>query len=186
MGHQIESSTNTRIHVDVDFLYRQGESLANLGRHADALAAFDQAIAVYPKMTQSANPHKLAGLWVFRAVVLLHLQSYDDALISCDRALDLEPRNIEALVFRGVALNYLGRYQDSYASYANAMGLANPQKTYDEYSLLSVLSGTKIKAQIGALSRAALPFFQRFLLQNQFRFRLRRFWCRLKQLKFRH
>ena len=143
MGQQIESNANAMNNVDIDLLYHQGKSLANLGHYADALAAFEQAIAAHSSRTQAGNAHMLTALWVFRAVVLLHLQAYDDALTSCDHALALEPRNVEALVFRGVALNYLERYQDSYASYAKAMGLASPKRAADGPSLANFLSSIK-------------------------------------------
>ena len=120
MAHTIDSNVDQNNHVDAELFYQQGESLANLGHYSEALVAFDQAIAAH-----HSNPTKRAATWVFRAVVLLHLQSYDDALVSCDRALELEPRHVEALVFRGVALNYLECYQDSYASYAKAISLAH-------------------------------------------------------------
>lgn len=119
MGQTIDSNASSNNEVDADLFYQQGESLANLGHYAEALVAFDRAIAAH-----QVNKTKVAATWVFRAVVLIHLQAYEEALVSCERALKLEPKHMEALVFRGVALNYLGQYQDSYTSYAKAIGLA--------------------------------------------------------------
>jgi len=93
--------------------YRQGEALADNGQYAESLISFDQAIALQPN-------HDAA--WVFRGVVLIHLEHYQDALSSCDRAIKLCPDNSEAWLFRAVALQRLGRYQEAYSSYSQAIG----------------------------------------------------------------
>ncbi|GAB4377932.1 MAG: hypothetical protein Kow00121_28720 [Elainellaceae cyanobacterium] len=94
-------------------LYAYGESLANSGRYLEALVSFEQVLALQPK-------HHAA--WVFRGVMLLHLDRYSEALESCDRALAISPVNSEAWLFRGVALHRLGHYQEAYASYDRAVG----------------------------------------------------------------
>lgn len=91
--------------------YQQGEALADTGNYAEALAVFDQIIALQPDHD---------GAWVFRGVVLIHLGRYQEALLSCDRAIEIYPANSEAWVFRGVALHRLGRYPEAYASYDRA------------------------------------------------------------------
>lgn len=96
--------------------YRQGEVLADAGEYAEALASFDQAIALQPNCD---------AVWVFRAVVLIHLEQYQEALLSCDRAIQIYPTNSEAWTFRGVALHRLGRYAEAYASYERATGKAS-------------------------------------------------------------
>lgn len=93
--------------------YQQGDELANQGRYAEALISFNRAIA------SNSSFHEA---WVFRAVVLIHLEQYQVALESCDRALECCPTNSEAWLFRGVALQRLGQYQQAYASYDRAVG----------------------------------------------------------------
>jgi tetratricopeptide (TPR) repeat protein len=63
--------------------------------------------------------------WVFRGVVLIHLNRYEEALSSCDKALEIAPEDKEAWTFRGAALHGLGRYKETYASYDKALG--NPK-----------------------------------------------------------
>lgn len=93
--------------------YKHGETLANLGEYAEALASFNQAIALQPNDDAA---------WVFRGVVLIHLGQYQEALLSCDRAIQICPTHAEAWTFRGVALHRLGRYPEAYASYDRAVG----------------------------------------------------------------
>ncbi|WAL58936.1 tetratricopeptide repeat protein [Thermocoleostomius sinensis] len=84
-----------------------------MGNYAEALDSFDRAIALQPNDTAA---------WVFRAVMLIHLEQYSEALESCDRAIAISPDYSEAWTFRGVALHRLGRYQEAYASYDRAVG----------------------------------------------------------------
>lgn len=93
--------------------YRRGETLANAGQYAEALASFDRSVALQPNYDAA---------WVFRGVVLIHLEQYSEALLSCDRAIEFCPTNSEAWLFRGVALQRLGQYQEAYASYDRAAG----------------------------------------------------------------
>ena len=174
MGHTVGSNTHPQHHVEAEAFYKQGESLANLGRYREALVAFDQAIA-----TPTGNTTKLAATWVFRAVVLIHLQSYDEALSSCDRALELEPRHVEAWVFRGVALNYLEQYPDSYESYAKAMKLAQPQKaSLPNMSFSNGITQKLLRSYTDRLSQARWRLYIRAHLQN--------LWQQLKRLRFHH
>ena len=175
MGHTIGSNPFKTNHVDAETFYQQGESLANLGYYPEALDAFNQAIAAHP-----GSPTKLTATWVFRAVVLIHLQSYDEALLSCDRALELEPKNVEAWVFRGVTLNYLEQYQDSYASYAKAMKLARPQQTTSRWHFFS-------GDMLGGIPAS---YYKRLVQQlnwlDHVRAKVHSLWQRLKRLHFRH
>lgn len=93
--------------------FEQGERLANQGLYSEALIQFDRIIEA-----QSDS----VPVWVFRAVVLLHLVRYQEALESCNRALVLCPTDAEALLFRGVALHRLNRYREAYRSYETALG----------------------------------------------------------------
>lgn len=93
--------------------YKQGETLANLGNYAEALAKFNQSVVLQPNYDAA---------WVFRGVVLIHLGQYQEALLSCDRAIEISPTNAEAWTFRGVALQRLGHYSEAYDSYDRAVG----------------------------------------------------------------
>lgn len=93
--------------------YKKGEQLANWGNYAQALACFDQSIAIHPQDIAA---------WVFRGVVLIHMERYEEALASCNQALTIQPNDKQAWLFRGAALSHLGRYKQSYESYDKALG----------------------------------------------------------------
>jgi Flp pilus assembly protein TadD len=61
--------------------------------------------------------------------VLFHLQQFADAVTSCDRALALQPTDPEAWLFRGSALQRLGRYKEAYAAFDKATG-RQPQSVW--------------------------------------------------------
>ncbi|MGC8714882.1 MAG: tetratricopeptide repeat protein [Leptodesmis sp.] len=52
--------------------------------------------------------------------MLIYLERYEEALESCDRAIAIYPDDQEAWIFRGVALQRLGRFKLAYASYEHA------------------------------------------------------------------
>lgn len=108
------NQTNIQADVDLTDLYKKGEQLANSGNYAQALTCFDQAITIQPQSVAA---------WVFRGVVLIHLERYKEALASCDRALSILPTDRQAWLFRGAALNHLGWYKQSYNSYDKALGI---------------------------------------------------------------
>lgn len=59
--------------------------------------------------------------WVNQAVCLINLDRADEASVACDRALALNARHPQALLFKGVSLHRMGRYQDAYGFYDSAV-----------------------------------------------------------------
>jgi tetratricopeptide (TPR) repeat protein len=112
---ELDDVLMTNPEVDTNW-YERGDALANQGRYEEALACFEQAIALNPDMPSAIES------WVFRAVMLLYLERFDQALESCDRALAIEPAHPEANLFRGVALQRLGLYREAYRSFDRALG----------------------------------------------------------------
>lgn len=100
--------------INANSWVEEGNDLASLGCYEEALASFDQAVAI-----EALNN----VAWVQRAVVLIHLNRYMDALNSCDRALEIDNSDRQAWLFRGAALNHLGRYQECYTSYDRSLGM---------------------------------------------------------------
>ncbi len=122
--------------------------LAALGRHDEALASFDRALALQPDYAPAhynrgntlhalkryaeavasfdraltAHPDYVDAL-TNRAVNLHELKRDGEALESLDRALALDPDNVEALTNRGVALNELRRFDEALESYDRALML---------------------------------------------------------------
>ena len=92
----------------------RGNALLALGRPGDALAAYDQALALGPG---NAIAH------MDRGTALLTLGRSEDALAAYDQALALSPRYAIAHINRGNALEALGRSEDALAAYDQALAL---------------------------------------------------------------
>lgn len=123
----INSSNVLSLQNDNSIWYDQGEALAKLGRYAEALASFEQVLAMQP------NYH---AAWVFKGVVLVQLRRYKEALASCEQALAINADDKQAWVIRGAALNYLGQYKKSYASYDKALGIERQSGWQKLYQML--------------------------------------------------
>ena len=89
-------------------------SLSGLGRHEDAIARLDQALALDPKDITA---------WLNRGILLRNLGRYEDSIGGYDQALALDPKNVIAWLNRGNSLSNLGRYEESLASYDQALAL---------------------------------------------------------------
>jgi len=79
--------------------YREGVSLMAGGKYAEALAAFDRALAI---------DEKCAPAWNDRGICLRELADHTTALKSCLRAVELDPENPEMLFTLGVTLEQIG------------------------------------------------------------------------------
>src|SRR5215510_8073967 len=90
-----------------------GMALSNVGRHAEALDSFDQAIALGAVDAHGSRADALVGLG--RLV---------DALESFDRALAHDPSSVADWCNRGAALLELGRAGEAAESFARATALA--------------------------------------------------------------
>jgi tetratricopeptide (TPR) repeat protein len=90
-----------------------GMALSNVGRHAEALDSFDQAIAL-----GAADAHGS------RADALVALGRLADAVESFDRALARDPASVADWCNRGAALMDLGRSAEAADSLARATALA--------------------------------------------------------------
>jgi len=86
----------------------------DLSRHDDALASFDQALAIKPDFADALNN---------RGNALQGLQRHAEALDSYDRALTVRPDYAEALSNRGNALAFLNRTEEALGSYARALAI---------------------------------------------------------------
>jgi tetratricopeptide (TPR) repeat protein len=73
--------------------YAQGQVLSAMGRHRDALNAFDRAIQLQPKFYRA---------WKSKAIQLLALNNPQEAQLAVEEALNLEPRSAVAWYLRGL------------------------------------------------------------------------------------
>ena len=90
----------------------RGNALQKLDRHEEALAAYDQAIALDPGAADAFND---------RGTVLQYLQRYDEALASYDRAATLRPDDARVCYNQGTALLNLGRHEEALTRYDRAI-----------------------------------------------------------------
>lgn len=91
-----------------------GNAYKELGRYADALGCYEQALAL-----DAGNP----DLHYNRATALQALGRFEDAVADYDAALALNPNDPEARNNRGVALKELGRYDDALDSFELAIAM---------------------------------------------------------------
>src|SRR6185437_12061778 len=89
-----------------DYLASLGAALSRLGRHEEALKAFDKAVQLKPDD---------AALWKAMGDALLELRRYDHALLSFQHVLKLDARNQDAAYKSGVLLHDAGRNEEAVA-----------------------------------------------------------------------
>ena len=94
--------------------YTRGSALKEQQRLAEALAAFDRAIALKPDYAEAHNS---------RGIVLANLDRLDDAVAGFDRAIALKPDYAEAYNNRGIVLQDLKRVDDALANFDKAIAL---------------------------------------------------------------
>jgi tetratricopeptide (TPR) repeat protein len=88
--------------------------LQELGRHQEALAGYDRALALKPDYPEALNN---------RGIVLQALGRPAEALQSYEAALTLRADFVEALVNRGIACYELGRFAEALSDYDRAIAL---------------------------------------------------------------
>jgi tetratricopeptide (TPR) repeat protein len=94
--------------------YKQGNELFNLKKYAEALVAFDAALAINPQYAVAHNN---------RGRVLATLGRHAEALTAYDAALAIDPQRAAAHRNRGVALHALGRLADALAAFDAALAI---------------------------------------------------------------
>jgi tetratricopeptide (TPR) repeat protein len=99
----------------------RAETLACLNRYEDALSSVEQA--------QELSSVADAQIWLQKAVILIFLQRYDEALSCCGLILQRHPEHIQALLFQGVARHRLGQHRKAYRSYCRVKALTTPRRS---------------------------------------------------------
>lgn len=99
---------------DAEALRNLAGSLSRLGRHAEAIAAYERAIKV--------APHD-ALAWRECGTELANLARKREALTYIDRALALDPRDARAWAVRGRVLSELMRFEEAVQACSNALDL---------------------------------------------------------------
>lgn len=95
-------------------IYEKGLALFDQNLYEEALAAFEKAIELKPKV---------AVAWISRGVALERLHLHAEALASHEQAITLEPNNFLAWYNKGVQLQELGRYQEAIVAHEHTLKL---------------------------------------------------------------
>ena len=96
------------------FWNNKGGSLATLGRHEEAIACYDRALAI--------EPHNQA-LWNNKGVALDDLGRHQDAIACYDQALAIERRGTMTWNNKGVSLAALGRLAEAINCFDQALAI---------------------------------------------------------------
>ena len=114
-----EAAPQPRAGTDLDAVdfNNKGVSLANLGRHEEALTCYERALEINPR----------DGIaWSNKGVALADLGRYAEALTCFERALEINPRKSLAWSNKGLALKKLGRPAEALTCYERALEI-NPR-----------------------------------------------------------
>ena len=132
-----------------------GNELWRLFRHEEAIAAFEQAIALQPDLAQAhygkgmslrdraefkaiGNLGQLEELDAETETIELDRAGYEEALAAFIKTTELDPDFETAWQEQGVLLNELGRYPEALAAYDKAIAL-NPNNDHLHYLRGSLL-----------------------------------------------
>ncbi len=95
--------------------FMQGNKHCELGRYAEAIAAFDEAIRQRPDF---AEAYGNCGL------VYYDLRRYEEAIAGFDEAVRLQPDDAQAYILRGAAQFGLERHEKAVVDFEAALALA--------------------------------------------------------------
>jgi tetratricopeptide (TPR) repeat protein len=117
--HPSQFTMMTFAQNSADFWHGRGCSLCEAEDYTNAIAAFDQAIALEPTHCQA---------WSNRANALCGLNRYAEAIAAYDKAIALQPSYHQAWFNRGLAFAEMGAYGNAAESYERAIALhADPR-----------------------------------------------------------
>ncbi|WP_413200335.1 tetratricopeptide repeat protein [Nostoc piscinale] len=101
--------------------FNKGRILKTLDRYSASLAAYNKALENVGKFTDQSL---IANIWANRSVVLWHLSRNQEALVSADRAIGINPNLPQGWYNRGIVLFNLARYNEAINAYNQASTLA--------------------------------------------------------------
>ena len=123
----------------------KGVELAEQGRVAEAIAAFNRAIKIYPKYEKAHNNLGLA----------LGSQNYfSEAAVQFQQALAINPQNIETHNNLGIALGSQGKLSDAIAAFQQAIEIEPNNPTSHQNLGVAFWSGGKKPEAVTSLQKA--------------------------------
>ncbi|MBE9190177.1 tetratricopeptide repeat protein [Gloeocapsopsis crepidinum LEGE 06123] len=123
----------------------QGVELAEQGRLAEAIAAFNRAISVYPEYE---NAHNNLGL------ALGNQNKFAEAIAAFNHAIEINPRNFETYNNLGIALGSQGKFAEAIAAFNRAIQI-NPNDPVSRQNLgVAFWSQGKVSQAVASLQRA--------------------------------
>jgi tetratricopeptide (TPR) repeat protein len=121
---------------------RCAPALGGLGRARLALGQWKEAETALRDRLQLGES---ANHYVYLAMALLRQSRYEEALSCCERALQLDKEQVDALVNQAFAYSWLGLHEQAVDSCRKAIGIDN---TYDDaYVCLGVILGRANKGE---------------------------------------
>ncbi len=142
---------------DVNMLSNLVSLLRKLGRHSEAHAALDRALALAPGSARVA---------AVEAELLLTESRNEESLAAADRALRLDPGQVPAQAVRGRALFLLQRFAEAEAAMRRAVEL-RPYDASDVFALGEVLRAQGKLEEAASLYRRALELRPDYTLAQQ-------------------
>ena len=163
---QLNITVNTTESNSSEVLFNKGVALNNLGRYDEAIKSYDLAIQLNPLNAEAWDnkgnalfsqgrlddalqaynkvidlDNKSSNAWGMRGYILIHKKDpqYEEALISLERAIELEPFTAWYWNEKGNALFYLGKYEDALEAKNESIKL-NPTLYFTWYDRAIVLN----------------------------------------------
>lgn len=103
--------------------FNLGLTYAVMGRNADAEGELLRAIALSPTQVQGGTrPNYIVNAYSSLALAIYAQGRHAEAVVYCERAIELAPGFPDAFVTMGAALARLGRYEEALRAYRSAMG----------------------------------------------------------------
>ena len=123
----------------------KGVELAEQGRVAEAIAAFNRAIKIYPKYE---NAHNNLGL------ALGSQKQFFEAAVEFQHALAINPQNIETYNNLGIALGSQGKLSDAISAFQQAIEIEPNNPTSHQNLGVAFWSGGKKPEAVISLQKA--------------------------------
>ena len=145
---QPEATTTVNVR-SAEAYNNQGVELAEQGKFPEAIAAFKQAIQIYPKYE---NAHNNLGL------ALGSQQKYTEAVAAFNQALTINPSNFETYNNLGIALGSQGKFSEAVAAFHRAIEI-NPVDPISHQNLgIAFWSQGEVSAAVDSLQKARQLF----------------------------